>query len=407
MTTPKKKIINKVINTKTIPWSTLKDWEFNDLKDKKRDVTNLRASIINDGFIAPFFVWAGHEYVIDGNKRNVALQMIEADGYEIPELPYVEIEAATLQEAKAIVLKVSSKYGDITKLSFENFTIDLDVQSLMGTINLPEVKIDFDRGEGETDPDAVPDVPEVAESKLGDIYCLGEHIVMCGDSTNAEHVELLMAGNKADMVFTDPPYNVNYSGTGENTSNTIMNDKMSDAEFDQFLDKVFRNYSNHIKGGAAMYVFHSASTQREFQNNIEKNGFEVRTQLIWNKRNATLSWAHYKFKHEPFFYCCKAGESLIFYGDRTKTTVWDIAIENTQEYVHPTQKPVALVEEALLNSSKKDDIVMDLFGGSGSTLIGCHKRGRIARIMELDPKYVDVIVKRWEMYTGEKAQKMT
>lgn len=279
--------------------------------------------------------------------------------------------------------------------------------------------------------DEVPETPVEPKSKLGDIYELGRHRLMCGDSTNKEDVAKLMQNQSADMIFTDPPYNVNYKGGGEKTSTTILNDKMSDENFDRFLDEVFARYSEISKAGAGWYVFHSSTTQDQFKKAIQKSGWIVKTQLIWNKPSGSLGWADYRMKHEPFFYCGK--EKTVFYGDRTnisvwdlqddeeklikwakyvkrmekdgKLTIWSMKRDNVNEYVHPTQKPVELIVKALVNSSKQDDIVVDLFGGSGSTMIACHKAGRINYSMELDPKFVDVIVSRYCKYTESKTVK--
>jgi DNA modification methylase len=283
--------------------------------------------------------------------------------------------------------------------------------------------LDFDDNKEETEDD-VPEAPEEPVSKLGDIYELGFHRVMCGDSTKKEDVDKLMDGKQADMVFTDPPYNVNYEGEGKDTSNKIMNDSMSDSAFDEFLSEVFKRYDEHTKEEAGWYVFHSSSTQHQFQKAIEDAGAKVKCQIIWNKPNASMGWGDYRYKHEPMFYCGK--ESTNFYGDRTGTTVWDFHdneddllkfVKNLMRaeregkttiwtmkrepvggYVHPTQKPVELIEYAIRNSSKNGQLVMDLFLGSGATLIACGKKGRVCAGMELDPKYVDVIVSRYCEY---------
>ena len=243
-----------------------------------------------------------------------------------------------------------------------------------------------------------------------------------------------MDKQQADVVFTDPPYNVNYKGHGKKTSNTIANDNMGDEAFTKFLEKVFKNFRESIKSGAGMYVFHSSSSQAQFEYALEKAGMDVKNQLIWNKPAAALGWGDYRWKHEPFFYCAVKGKKVQFYGDRKhstvwdfqkteaqlfawaqkmkraeeqgKTTVWSIARDRVGEYVHPTQKPVELIVYALRNSSKSGDLVLDLFMGSGSTLIAAEKSERTCFGLELDPKYVDVIIKRWEDYTGEKAEKI-
>ena len=229
------------------------------------------------------------------------------------------------------------------------------------------------------------------------------------------------------MAFTDPPYNVNYKGGGENTSNTIMNDKMSKESFLMFLEDAFKQMANNSKDGTPWYIFHSSSTQDQFKEAITKSGWEVKTQMIWNKPSATMGWADYRMKHEPFFYCGK--EETTFYGDRTgtsvwdfqksdqelynwakrqkkmeaegKTTIWTMKRDNVNDYVHPTQKPVELIQRAITNSSKAGDVILDPFLGSGSTLIASEKMGRVCVGLELDPKYVDIIVQRYVNYTGQ------
>lgn len=279
----------------------------------------------------------------------------------------------------------------------------------------------------EEDDDVVPDLPENEPiSKLGDLYELpGGHRILCGDSTSKEDVEKLMDGEKADLVFTDPPYNVDYSGKGKNTKEGILNDNMSREEFNTFLGEVFKRYSEVTKETAAWYVFHSPKTQDQFKNEINKTDWKVKNQIIWNKPNAGMGMNEYRQKHEPMFYC--GTDSVKFYGDRTgttvldfhkeiddlvkwaktvqnadrngKTTIWTMKREPVGDYVHPTQKPVELIEYVIRNSSKPGDLVLDLFMGSVATLIAAGKKGRVAYGMELDPKYVDVVIGRYCNYT--------
>jgi DNA modification methylase len=177
---------------------------------------------------------------------------------------------------------------------------------------------------------------------------------------------------------------------------------MSDADFKEFLEATFRSYRGVVKPGASIYVCHSSSWQREFQNALESADFEVRCQIIWAKNTFAWGFGRYKFQHEPMFYCHIAGEKDPWYGDKTQSTLWNEK-KPAANRIHPTAKPVELIERALLNSSKAGDAVCDLFGGSGSTLIACERRGRLARLMELDPKYADCIVRRWQQFTGKQA----
>ena len=258
-----------------------------------------------------------------------------------------------------------------------------------------------DAAEGLTDEDAIPELAETPISVLGDLWILGDHRLLVGDATDTDAVVRLIAGASADLVFTDPPYNVSYEGYTEDRL-TIKGDRMSDAEFKQFLERAFRSYRTVVKPGASLYVCHSSSWQREFQNALESADFEVRCQIIWAKNTFAWGFGRYKFQHEPMFYCHVEGEKDQWYGDKTQSTLWQEK-KPAANRVHPTAKPVELVERALLNSSKSGDVVADLFGGSGSTLISCERRGRHARLMEIDPKYADCIVRRYQEYTGKQA----
>jgi DNA modification methylase len=261
---------------------------------------------------------------------------------------------------------------------------------------------------GLTDEDAVPEVSEQPVTVLGDVWILGRHRLMCGDSTSIEQAERLMDGVKADMVFTDPPYNVAYEGRGEkNKLGPIKNDDMSDESFEQFCRDVFATYHAVMKPLACIYVCHPDSQtgpKLAFEKTFGEL-FKKASTLIWVKQSAGMGWQDYRAQHEPILYGWKEGGSgkHFYCGDRSKTTVWQIGRDAQANYVHPTQKPVALPEESIKNSSKAGDVVLDLFGGSGSTLIACEKTGRVNRSMELDPKYCDVIIKRWQDFTGQKA----
>jgi DNA modification methylase len=210
-----------------------------------------------------------------------------------------------------------------------------------------------------------------------------------------------MGGDAADLVFTDPPYNVDYEGYTEERLK-IQGDRMTDEQFNRFLEAAFRSCRAVVKRGASLYVCHSSSWQREFQNALEAAGFEVRCQIIWAKNTFAWGFGRYKFQHEPIFYAHVAGEKDPWYGDKSQSTLWEEK-KPAANRLHPTMKPVELIERALLNSSKAGDVVVDLFGGSGSTLIACERRGRAARLMELDPRYGDVICQRFQEYTGKDA----
>jgi DNA modification methylase len=256
--------------------------------------------------------------------------------------------------------------------------------------------------DGLTDEDVIPDVPEEPKTKLGDIYILGNHRLMCGDSTSIDAVDKLMNGQKADMVFTDPPYGVNYDGG--HAVKGIRRNKLQNDATPEIYDGVMPVIYSVSKDKAATYLWFSDSKSAAVTAAVTAAGYEVRNTLIWNKNVAQFGaiGAQYKSKHEPCLYCFKKGFAPYWAGVNNEVSVWDVKRAPKNEF-HPTQKPVELAERAMSNSSKQGDYILDLFGGSGSTLIACEKLGRKARLMELDPKYCDVIVKRWEDFTGKQA----
>lgn len=396
----------------------IKPYSKNAKKHPAKQIEQVAASIREFGMNQPIVVDAQGVIIVD-HGRYEALKSLNWSDEEIAK--HVKVVDLSEEQAKAYRLADN-------KLNESEWDMELVISDLK---ELTDALIDltgFDKDlilEPEDIDDEVPETPEEPQSEFGDLYELGEHRIMCGDSTKAECLERLMNGNKADMVFTDPPYNVNYSGSGENTSEGIMNDHMSEEDFDTFLTEAFKRYAEHSKGGAGWYVFHSHHAQDAFRRAIDKTDWKVKSQLIWNKPSAGLGMNEYRPKHEPFFYC--VNNEAVFYGDRTGTTVWDLhkseqaliawakkqkrletegkttiwtmKRENVGGYVHPTQKPVELITYALHNSSKAGDIVLDTFLGSGSTLIAAQKTGRVCYGMELDPKYIDVIVSRYVAYT--------
>jgi site-specific DNA-methyltransferase (adenine-specific) len=255
---------------------------------------------------------------------------------------------------------------------------------------------------GLTDEDDVPEVPEEPTTKLGDLYKLGEHRLLCGDATNIQHVERLMDGEMADMNLTDPPYNVDYTGKTKDALK-IDNDKKCDGDFRQFLKDAFISADSVMKPGAVFYIWHADLEGYNFRGACHDIGWQVRQCLVWNKNSMVMGRQDYHWKHEPCLYGWKDGASHLWATDRKQVTVLEFA-RRSQNKEHPTMKPVDLLEYQIKNNTKGMDMVLDLFGGSGSTLIACEKTKRKCRMMELDPKYCDVIVKRWEEYTGETAE---
>ncbi|MDE1901026.1 MAG: site-specific DNA-methyltransferase [Alphaproteobacteria bacterium] len=261
-----------------------------------------------------------------------------------------------------------------------------------------------DESDGLTDEDAVPEAPVEPKTKPGDVYILGNHRLLCGDSTVLANVEKVLDGALADMVFTDPPYNVNYANTPKDKmrgkNRAILNDNLGDG-FEQFLYDVCVNMLAVCKG--AIYVCMSSSELHTLQKAFVEAGGKWSTFVIWAKNTFTLGRADYQRQYEPILYGWKQGIDRFWCGARDQGDVWFVNKPRVND-LHPTMKPVELVERSVRNSSKSRDIVLDCFGGSGTTLIACEKADRQARLIELDPKYCDVIVKRWEEFTGKEAK---
>ena len=383
-----------------------------------KQVKLIAESIKRFGFDSPIIIDKNNE-IIAGHGRLEAAKLLGLN-----EVPVIQKESLTPEEVKAYRLadnKISESEWDMGLAIEDLKELDDDLFQITG----------FDKDlliEPDEKDDIIPDnAPTVA--KLGDIWQLGRYRIMCGDSTKSEAVLRLMDGKKADMVFTDPPYNVAYHGMQNSKQwDELENDNLTDEQFIEFLNGAFSNYFNSTKEDCAFYICHADKSQISFLKSINNNRLHWRATIIWVKNTPSYSFAQYKYHHEPIFYCFKEGKTVKWLGDRTKTTIWrenwdDKKIidwykkrtkNDNQKTIweakkeiglHPTIKPIELINRALMNSSEIDDLILDLFLGSGSTLIACEKTNRICYGMEIDPKYVDVIIKRWEDYTGQKAVK--
>lgn len=287
-----------------------------------------------------------------------------------------------------------------------NLEIDFDMSSLgfddMELTRLLDMSIEND----ENDEDDAPPLPEEAVSKLGDLYILGEHRLLCGDSTDPESYKRLMEGEKIDCTVTDPPYGVAYMSRGQKREQwgSIKNDDLPVEALEQFLQQVFVNIASVSRPGATAYVCHGismAGIRIAFERAFLSSGFHLSSTLVWCKQAASMGWQDYREQHECLLYGW-IGDGHRKLTNRRETTVWQIDREGN--YRHPTQKPVALFSRALRNSTIRGERVLDCFAGSGTTLIACEQLGRRCLAMELEPRYVDVAVKRWEDYTGRKAE---
>ena len=345
--------------------------------------------------------------IVAGHGRVLAAKKLKLE-----EVPCIELTGLTEAQRRAYVIadnQLTLNGGwDIEKLQIEieHLTeLDFDID-LLGfdddfLANLLEPEIE----EGLTDEDAVPEVPEEPVSKEGDVWILGNHRLMCGDSTSIDAVEKLMDGNKADMVFTDPPYGVSYEG-GHNKKKRgqIIADSLEGENLTGLFYGAITSAIATTKDGAAFYIWYASGKSIETYAALSSLPLTLRAVIQWYKVSSGLGafMSQYIPNCEPCMYLHKTGKSPSWYGPTTEKTVWEQKKEQRNNF-HPTQKPVELPERAINNSSKAGDEILDLFGGSGSTLIACEKTARDCRMMELDPKYCDVIIKRWQDFTGKEA----
>jgi DNA modification methylase len=390
------------------PVGKLVPYDKNPRTHSAEQVNQIAASIAEFGFLNPILVdtTAG---IIAGHGRLQAAKQLG-----LAQVPVVVLDHLTDAQKRAYVIadnKLALNAGwdedllrsEMAALAAEDFdlpVIGFSDEELAGLLAEPNVV------EGQTDEDAVPEAPEVPVSKLGDLWRLGNHLLLCGDSTVLANVERVLNGALADMVFTDPPYNVDYGNAAKDkmrgNKRTIMNDNLGEG-FEKFLYDACVNMLTVCKG--ALYVCMSSSELHSLQKAFTEAGGRWSTFVIWAKNTFTLGRADYQRQYEPILYGWKQGNDHYWCGARDQGDVWFVN-KPVRNELHPTMKPVELVERAVNNSSKSRDIVLDCFGGSGTTLIACEKLNRQCRMIELDPKYVDVIVKRWEEFTGRKAELM-
>lgn len=388
------------------PTAKLLPYARNARTHSEEQVAQIAASIAEFGFTNP--ILAGSDgIIVAGHGRLAAAQKL---GLEI--VPVVVLDHLTPMQRRALVIadnRIAENAGwddamlriELEALQLEGF--DLDITGFDADALAELIAGDEPDNEGQTDEDAVPEVGETPISRPGDIWIMGKHRLLCGDATVVEDYDRLMQGNAADMVFTDPPYNVNYANSAKDKmrgkDRAILNDNLGDGFYD-FLLAALTPTVAHCSGG--IYVAMSSSELDVLQAAFRAAGGKWSTFIIWAKNTFTLGRADYQRQYEPILYGWPEGATRHWCGDRDQGDVW--AIKKPQKNdLHPTMKPVELVERTIRNSSRPGNVVLDPFGGSGTTLIAAEKSGRIARLIELDPKYVDVIVRRWEEFTGKQA----
>jgi DNA modification methylase len=372
-------------------------------------VAQIAASIREFGWTNPILV-DKQNGIIAGHGRLAAARKLKMD-----KVPAIQLDELSEAQKKALILadnKLALNSGwDDKLLAIELADLkemDFDISVIgFSPDEIAALQPEIEEVDGLTDEDDVPDVPVEPVTKLGDVWLLGRHRLMCGDSTSIDVVRELCQEQLVDMWLTDPPYNVavqggDHSNPSRKNGLKIQNDAMGDDQFRQFLSDAYTAADASMKPGAVFYIWHANKESYNFQRACKDCGWQVRQHLVWKKSSIVMGQQDYHYKHEPCLYGWKEGAGHLWASDRKQTTILEFN-RPSRNAEHPTMKPVELFEYQMLNNTKGGDIVLDSFSGSGTTVIAAEKNGRIARLMELDPKYCDVIVKRWQDFTGKEA----
>lgn len=397
------------------PLGRLVPYEKNSRTHTPEQVSQIAASILQFGFTQPILVDEVSGQILAGHARLRAARQLG-----MPEVPVVPLGHLTDAQRKAYIIadnKLALNAG------WDDGMLQIEMQALMDSGELDLTVMGFsdkeleaildasgDAVEGETDADDAPAATDEAVTRRGDLWLLGNHRLLCGDATNATDAATVLDGEKANLVLTDPPYNVDYfhsarsrraartNGRREKLHDVIAEDAASPEDFQDFLDGAMRIYADSIIPEGSMYCFMAFMRHTAFEAALEGAGFVIRCHLVWAKNHFVLTYNRYKQQHEGILYCHLKGKVDAWYGDKTQATVW-LQKKPQSSISHPTMKPVELLERALANSTRRGDIVIDFFGGSGSTMIACERMGRKSRLIEIEPIYCDVILKRWANHT--------
>ena len=423
------------VEVKYIPIEELNEYVGNAKIHTEEQVQQIADSIKEFGFNDPIGIDEDGT-IVEGHGRYLASKLLN-----LKEVPTISLHHLSEVQKKAYIIahnKLTMQTGfDVELLEAEIASIIDEDDSMVGFIGFSEDElneitrvIDEDVDiQGEVYEEDIPEFVSNPVIQFGDLieFSDGSRII-CGDSTDEKTYDKLMQGNRARMVNTDPPYGVLYTSKKKKDNfDKIINDDLTGDVLEDFLEKCFINLNKHTIANPAMYIFHPYANQMKFENALNKSGFKIKQQLIWKKNNFSIGWSDYHQIHEPIFYAVKKDKNCEYFGDRCSTTlfcekiedmekdelvdlikkaqenstVWEISRDSTNLYAHPTQKPVALAERAIRNSSKKDEIVLDPFAGSGSTLIAGFKTGRRVYTIEFEPKYVQVVIQRMVEFSGE------
>ena len=418
-----------------LPIAQLKTYENNARKHEKADLQAIENSIVEFGMCDPIGIWSDNNIIVEGHGRLYVLQKLKHET-----APCIRLDHLTDEQRRAYAL-AHNKTAELSEWDFDKLEAELAAIS-----NIDMQQLGFDEFEADIPTEIIEDdVPEIDEenepiTKRGDIWKLGNHYLMCGDATSIENVDKLLSAGKSepikvDVVITDPPYNMAYEGAGNTPEsrrkkNKILNDNLPDDEFEKFLIASYSSMNYAMCDGASCYVFYKELGKGVFITAMQKGGLTFKQKLIWVKSQLVLGGSKYQSIYEPCLFGCKGNSIKFWYADRKEKSVIESVdlmnefelritikelLENietdiirekkqTKNDLHPTMKPVKLLAKFIRNSSKKGDIVFDLFGGSGTTLIAAEQTGRHCRMFELDEKYADVIIKRWEALTENKAE---
>lgn len=365
----------------------LKPYDHNARKHQDEDVAAIVNSIKEFGFSDPIGVWGADNEIVEGHGRLEAAKKLKMD-----KVPVIHLDHLTDEQRRAYALahnktaELSSWLDDVLNDELDNI-FDIDMSEFGFDLD------SIDDEEPEIQEDEAPEVPFEPKAKLGDLYEIGNHRLICGDSTDINVIERLMGGVKADMLLTDPPYNVDYTGKTKDALK-IQNDKMDNDSFRQFLRDAFLTADTVMRAGAVFYIWHADSEGYNFRGACADNNWKVRECLIWNKNSMVMGRQDYQWKHEPCLYGWKDGASHLWASDRKQTTILNFDRPNKAD-IHPTMKPVALFAYQMGNNTHEGDAVLDLFGGSGTTLIAAEQLNRRGFVCELDPRYIDAIIQRY------------
>ena len=362
---------------------------YNPRQSTAKQEKHLKESLEKFGMVEPIIFNKQTGYIVGGHFRVRELKKL---GIKEIECVIVDLNEADEKELN-IRLNANTGSWDWDTLANDWDVVDLEAWGL----EIPQFENEAEELEASEDDYDVPEGGIETDIVIGDLFEIGEHRLLCGDSTDSDAVARLMNGKKADMVFTDPPYNANYKSRGKDVDlrEGIKNDNMSDDAFEDFIKAFISTTLLAIKDGASLYYCCNwKDSYPRFYFNLQEAGINISANIVWNKGSGGMGWQDYRFQYEFIIYGFKKGAAHSWYAGRSETDIWDFNRDGRSEYKHPTQKPIQLSSKAILNSSKSDDLVLDLFLGSGSTMAAAHQLKRRCFGMELDPRYCQVIIDR-------------